>query len=54
LYVVGGRTAGMAANVDANEVYDPIKDIFSLRIQIPHVLLFSEAICLVTPSRYQD
>jgi N-acetylneuraminic acid mutarotase len=26
LYVVGGRTAAMAANVDANEVHDPIKD----------------------------
>jgi hypothetical protein len=26
LYVIGGRSAGMAANLDANEVYDPIKD----------------------------
>jgi N-acetylneuraminic acid mutarotase len=26
LYVIGGRTAGMVANVDANEVYDPVKD----------------------------
>jgi hypothetical protein len=26
LYVIGGRTAGMAANVDANEAYDPLTD----------------------------
>jgi len=26
LYVIGGRTAGMSANVDAAEVYDPIND----------------------------
>ena len=26
LYVIGGRTAGMSANVDATEVYDPIND----------------------------
>jgi len=26
LYVIGGRTNGMSANVDANEVYDPLSD----------------------------
>ena len=26
LYVIGGRTNGMAFNVDANEVYDPVTD----------------------------
>jgi N-acetylneuraminic acid mutarotase len=35
LYVVGGRTAGMAANVDANEVYDPIKDSWTKMPPMP-------------------
>jgi N-acetylneuraminic acid mutarotase len=29
LHVIGGRTAGMVANVDTNEVYDPIKDMWT-------------------------
>ena len=35
LYVIGGRTAGIAANVEANEVYDPITDKLSILASVP-------------------
>lgn len=35
LYVIGGRTAGIAANVEANEVYDPITDKLSILAPVP-------------------
>jgi N-acetylneuraminic acid mutarotase len=30
LYVIGGRTNGIASNVDANEVYDPVTDRWTI------------------------
>ena len=30
LYVIGGRTAGMSTNVDANEVYDPANNKWTI------------------------
>ena len=35
LYVIGGRTAGIAANVEANEVYNPITDKLSILASVP-------------------
>ena len=35
LYVIGGRSAGMAANVDANEVYDPVEDKWNVLESMP-------------------
>jgi N-acetylneuraminic acid mutarotase len=35
LYVIGGRTAGMVANVDANEVYDPVVDKWNILESMP-------------------
>lgn len=35
LYVIGGRTSGMATNVDSNEVYDPITDKWTVLESMP-------------------
>jgi N-acetylneuraminic acid mutarotase len=35
MYVIGGRTGGMSANVDVNEVYDPITDNWSVLESMP-------------------
>ena len=35
LYVIGGRTNGMASNVDANEVYDPVTDKWTILEHMP-------------------
>nr|WP_261377852.1 kelch repeat-containing protein [Candidatus Nitrosocosmicus arcticus] len=35
LYVTGGRTNGMASNVNANEVYDPVTDKWTILEPLP-------------------
>jgi N-acetylneuraminic acid mutarotase len=35
LYVIGGRTSGMSANVDTNEVYDPKTDKWTVLEPLP-------------------
>ena len=35
LYVIGGRTNGVAFNVDANEVYDPVADKWTILEPMP-------------------
>ena len=35
LYVIGGKTAGIAANIEANEIYDPITDKWSILEPMP-------------------
>lgn len=35
LYVIGGRTNGMASNVNANEVYDPVTDKWMILEPMP-------------------